>query len=348
MRKLVWKRLILFILIEITFRIVVDPAFTYQVNSYTKNLEGINLRDIYFPAKISHYDYLFIGDSKFATSIDVSEISNLNDSIVAINAGRGYANGVFHYWALKKTLNKNPLILKNSIVFIELKGGINYTENFEKEEFTFNENQVYLYIPHLTLSLLHNFMKYSNCKYSLKLKLLASYSCSLFRGVPFIFDNLKRLGTKYKNSKDFADAGGLKTDQESILKIRKMAIESAKIEIEQQKDQIPLTQDDMRNSTMSKMKDLIIKSGGRLVLLNLPQHSSQEAIYKTGLNLKNAGTFRIWAEKNNIPILNIDDFSYDDNDFPDCYHLSMKRKKEYTNKLIEKIRLIDITNFSQL
>jgi hypothetical protein len=341
MRIFFWKGLLILISLELVSRIVVDPAFYYQVNTYTKNVEGFNFKQVYFPKKINHYNYLFIGSSKTISSIDVSEIERLNDTVVAINAGKGYSYFAFHYWALKRTLEKNPQILMNSKVIVELNGGINFTENFEKVKFTLNDNQPYMYIPHLNFGLLKDFIKYSDCRPSLKIKLMALYSCSLLRAAPFLFENLQRIGNQYKYTEDLAEGGGLKTDQESITMIRNMAIEGAKTNMEQQKFQNPLTEEDMNNSIMSKLKDLVINNGGQLIFLDMPQHSSQKAMYTTGLNLKNKEVFSLWAQKNGIKYLNTDDFSYNDDDFPDYFHINRNRMAEYTQIVFKKINQTD-------
>jgi hypothetical protein len=337
MTKFIWKGLLILILLEIVCRILVDPAYYYQINSYTKNVDGFNFRQVYFPKKIEKYDYLFIGSSKMISSIDVSEIEKISDTIVAINAGRGYSYHAFHYWALKKMIKGNHSILKNAKVIIELNGGMNFTENFEKEKFVLNENQPYMYVPYLNFRLLMDFIKFSDCKPLLKIKLVMLKSISIVRSAPFLFENFQRIGNQYKNSEDLAQGGGLKRDAESVNMIRNMAIVGAKTNIEEQKYLTPFTEDDLDSSIMSKLKDLIVNNGGRIIFLDMPQHSSQTAMYNTPLNIQNRETFRLWAEKNNFKIIYPDNFVFDDNDFPDYFHLSGKRMAEFTTMVMNKI-----------
>jgi hypothetical protein len=234
-------------------------------------------------------------------------------------------------------IEKNPGILKNAKVIVELNGGVNFSENFEKFKFTLNELQPYMYIPHLTTSLLFDFLRNSDCSFLLKCRLASLYYFSIFRAAPFLFENFQRIGNQYKFTEDIAGGRGLKSDEESIDMIRRMALESAETALKEQKLLIPLSDNDMNNSIMARLKELIVSNGGRVYFLDMPQHSSQEEMFTTEYSLRNREVFYNWAIRNGCEFLNTGDFKYNDLDFPDYFHLGKNRMAEFTAVVFREV-----------
>lgn len=340
MRKYAWRGLIIFVILEITLRIIVDPLYYYSADAYTPDKTGYNLKRLYFPEKTDKIDFLFVGESQMAAAIDVNEIAKRYKSCVAINAGKGYSTGAVHYWALKKLIPDNPDIIKNSKIIIDVNTGMKYLNRFEKEEFRIYEGYSHFLLPYLNNRLLYNFVRYSDSKPVAKIKLVLLYSSSCYRTLPFISSKLHELVSRKINTNTLAATGGIRTDKSSIEKARQLLIETVRINLEKQNQQIPITDQDIDNSMLSKINDLIVSGGGKLVLLDMPLHSFQRAEYETSLSTKNRETLTIWAKKRNISIINVDNFRYSDSDFPDYWHLASNRSEEFTYEFLNKLELL--------
>jgi hypothetical protein len=339
MRNYILIGLLVFLSLEIVFSIIVNPLYDYQVNSYTIDKRGYSIKRLYFPDKIDNIEYLFIGSSRMAAAIDINEIiRRTSDTIVVVNAGKGYLTGSVHYWALKKMIANNPKILNNSKVIVEIAGGMNFTEDFTKEKFEIYDGYPHFFLPHMNFHLFIDFLKYSKCKPSTKLQLVGLYCSSLYRTLPFIRDKLKEKLIPIKGSEKLADEGGIKTDLKSIEHARQLMIEYAKEELEQQKYLTPLNEQDLDKSVLAAIHKLIVDNGGQLILLEFPIHSVEMAIYTTELNKKNKKTFYNWTKNRSIPIITVNDFIYSDIDFPDYGHLASDRRVEFTNKVFDKIQ----------
>lgn len=337
MRKHALQGLILFIFIEILFRIILDPLYFYSSDAYTIDKTGYNFKRLYFPESTSHIDYLFVGESQMAAAINVTEITDRNRSYVAVNAGKGYTTGAVHYWALKKLITENPGIINNSKIILDLNTGMKYLENFKKEEFKIYEGYSHFLLPYLNSRLLLDFVINSDSKLITKFKLVLLYSSSTYRALPFISSKLHEFISGKLNDNTLADVGGIRTDISSIEKARQLLIETVSENIEKQKYQNPVTFSDINKSMISNIYELLKSGGGHLVFLDMPLHSFQRAEYETDLQIKNKKIFSEWATQRGIEIICVDDFNYSDDDFPDYWHLASNRSSEFTNKFFDKL-----------
>jgi hypothetical protein len=341
MRKYAWKGLLIFIIVEIVFRFVIDPVYFYYINSYTIDKTKFTFKQAYFPKDKDHIDYLFIGESRTDAAINITEINRRNSTLVAVNAGRGYSTGAVHYWALKKMIRNNPNILKNSNVVIEVAGGVNYTENFEKTKYTLRDDFVHLILPHLDFSLLKDFIKFSDCKSGSKLRLVLLYSSSLYRTLPFVKNKLHEMIAKLDHNSSLKGGVGTKAGNLSVEEARQLLIKISTNDIVHQKQETPLTEKELDYSMLSRINDLVVRNGGKLFLYEMPVHSIQRAVFETDLSMQNKETFASWAKHNYISIIYIEDFKYSDKDFPDYWHLAQNRSTEFTTKLFDKLKMLE-------
>lgn len=341
MKKHAWQGLMIFILFEIIFRIILDPLYFYSADAYTIDKTGYNFKRLYFPENTSHIDYLFVGESQMAAAISVTELTDFDRSVVAVNAGKGYTTGAVHYWAIRKLIQDNPGIIKNSKIIIDFNTAMKYLENFKKEEFKIYEGYSHFILPYINTRILFDFVKNSDCNSITKMKLVLLYSSSMYRSLPFISAKLHEFISGKLNDNTLADAGGIRTDKSSIEKARQLLVETVKDNIEKQKSQNPITISDINNSMISNINELINAGGGHLVFLDMPLHSFQRTEYDTDLQIKNKETFLEWATQKDIKIISVDDFDYSDDDFPDYWHLASNRSAEFTNKFFDKLNLIN-------
>jgi len=344
--------LTLYIILEVFSRLCIDPLYFSSIDTYRikENKSEQSLIDQiigkYKKTLAERIDYLFIGSSRVAAAIDAREIETLEINSNVINAGRGYSTGGINYMALKSLLRRNKNIFKGSKVCIELPGGTAYERNFNTYAYHVDERMPHLILPYINLPDLVKFLKYSNNSLSIKIQVIGFYSSSFYRTVPFIKENRKKISSKitdvladnHENGGNISSSGGIKSDSRAILEARKLAIQWAEENIDEQKGQQPVTFNDLDNSMLNAINELIKSNGGELILYDMPISSTQQRIYETKLSQENKDIFDQWAQINGIRIIHLPDFEYHDNDFPDLWHLSSERKKEFTIDLYNAIK----------
>ena len=341
MRRLILRSLLILLILELAFRIIIDPLYFYQIDTYTLDKSGYNFKNLYLKNN-SHdnkeIDYLFIGSSRIPAAIDVSVIMNYSDSIVAVNAGRGYLTGSINYWALKNKLDKNPDYLKGTTVITELQGASSfiYSQNFDKTKFSIHPQFPHLILPHVTNKILFNNLFKTDYDFGLKVRLFFLHNLSLYRTIPFLKSKLQELVFSNNNSA-LTNEGGIKTDETSIQNARTLVTQIAKQRIRNHKELFPLKESDLENSMFAELHKIIIENGGNLILIDMPLHSVQQAVFETEYNRKNSKVFHKWLQKNNIPIIRVKDFSYNDEDFPDYGHLGTHKREEFTRKVYNQV-----------
>jgi hypothetical protein len=86
-------------------------------------------------AKVAPVDYIFVGSSRVAASIDekyfeqaISQRSGRN--VKALNMGMGYCSLANHYFGLRMLLRLNPRNLRGVTVFIEAPLGLPFSETW--------------------------------------------------------------------------------------------------------------------------------------------------------------------------------------------------------------------------
>lgn len=335
---------VLFVLLELFSRFVIDPVYFYAIDSYEEK-NGFSYQDFYNGIETEHVDYLFVGSSRIPATINTKLLRELSGGKVAINAGRGYMMPGIHYQALKNKLISNPDYLRNSFVFLEYAGTRTYTFNFYYDRLRVYEPIVeadnampHLLLPHLNFSALIDFLVYSGNSIPTKVELATLYLSSSYRCKQFINEKFHLSLDKnflFKNNDSLIAEGGIRSD------LVEFARQKAIVVAEQEKDSIfkepLLTFDIINRSTLAKLNNLIRSNGGTLVLYKMPLHSIQQNVFNLDKAKKNQEVFESWLKSNDIEIIENSEFIFNDTDFPDTWHLSSKRRDEFTSKLYKQI-----------
>jgi hypothetical protein len=338
--------LLLFLLcVELISRLFIDPLYFHSLNTYNIVPPQEDSFEAYKLKETRHIDYLFIGSSRVAATINPSVIMRKDTNLTVVVAGRGYMTEGIHYQALKNNISKYPDYLKNAKVFLEYYGSDVYSGSFDEnrlrifEPLETNEAAMpQLLLPHLDSRSLLAFLKESHNSKKIKVQMVLLYCISSYRTIPFIkekFENIINRLNVDRTEQQLVKEGGIRSD--NIEKAKKWAIDIAAIQAKEIQKKPLLTFDDLDKSSLAFMNDLIVNSGGKLYLYKMPLCSVQEASFKCDRAIQNKKIFEQWVFSKGIPIIYNKKFNYQDSDFPDTWHLGADRRDEFTLMLFHEI-----------
>ena len=329
----------LFLAVEISVRVI--PVFN---DLFLEKIDPFFI----FSDKTRNHAQIFIGSSRVGALI-MPEIMNSRlskSNIYCINAGRGMSTGMIHYLALQHLEKKS--LLESTAVFIEAPGGLcSYYDDING--YWVDDRNIHLIIPYLNNKTLRKFWKYSDNKISVKTAVTADYYLYSYRILSYtkelltknsFIDLVKKVLKKYKNNNEnneLSERGGIKTDSLSIIRARSLAAENANLEIKNQQ-LIKLT--DWNKSILKDIHTLLKRNHAELVLFPMPLSSVQSQIYSTPTARENILTFSKFLADNEIKYLDLDISDYTDDDFPDFWHISEQKAEEFTNQLIDTLKVI--------
>ena len=342
--KLIIICLVFFAIIELISRFLIDPLYFHSINTYDEKKDK-SLKNIYKSNETTHVDFLFIGSSRIPATINPKLISELSNGKTVVTAGRGNMTPGIHYQAIKNKLEQNPDYLKNAIVLIEYAGSQVYTSNFEQDKYQVHEPldpsdkpMPHLLLPHLNRRSFLSFLKESKNSSSVKKEMVLLYLFSSYRACQYVNDKFNYFDeTKISVIKNntLASDGGIRHDHLEFAK--QLAITIANQTRKEINDSPFLSEKIMDNSSFAKLYETIIANGGTLMVYEMPLHSVQMDTYKLEKAQKNKIIFEEWLKTHNITIVYNPKFKFDDNDFPDTWHLSLDRRNEFSSLLYEEI-----------
>lgn len=332
----------LFMVVEIFSRIFIDPVYFYNLNTY-ENKKNKSFTYFHSNNKLEDVGFIFIGSSRIPATINSSLFSELSNKIT-INAGHGYMTPGIHFQALKNKLHENPDYLKNTIVLIEYVGSDIYTSSFEDDKLKVYEPLVktdkpmpHLLLPHLDFKTFISFLTESKNSIGVKIK-MTSLMFATFRSFQYINYEFNLLNIPIFNtntSSELVSEGGIRSDNLEFA--RQKAITIANQDKERIEHSSTLSFEIINESSFSKIHEIIIDNGGKLMVYEMPLHSIQKDVYCSEKSQENKVVFEAWLKEKGIPIIRNPDFHYTDFDFPDTWHLSKDRRDEFTRKLYYQI-----------
>lgn len=335
---------------EVFCRLIVDPPYFYLIDTYNLKVPSKSVKEklgkIWSSEKTANVDLLFIGSSRVAASINPQIFMQKDPSQTVVVAGRGYTTAGFHYQALRNRISEFPEYLENANVFIEYAGSKQYANPFIEERYRIYEPtqpdndkaMPHLLLPHLNYDSLLEFMKTSPNSWRVKRDMALLYFSSLYRSLDFVKEQLHRLDAPLMNATEnlVPSEGGIRNDRISLAK--EGAIVNAKRQIEKSESSPLITTENLKESSLAYLNAIIKENGGKLLLYRLPVHSVQERIYDSDKERINRKIFEQWLGKNDIEIVHCPDFNYEDSDFPDTWHLSVKKRDEFSLLLYGEIK----------
>lgn len=290
--------------------------------------------------------FLFVGSSRVAASVDEKIFEeelrrHRPHPARAINVGTGYSYLLQHYLGLRNALHRYPEHLRGCVVFVETAGGLPEYSTVDGSEWYFDGRPDLLTqvlrledLPTMWVSTMP-----LNDKWHLSFRWLTKWSLLLSRGqgvaVRALAKTSERLGekivsvlpgirTESPRPADLTTDGGVRTDQEGIVLARRLALESARRELS---DQRPLGK--WTETVLGQIVSLVQQAGGQVVFYEMPLHSVQAAPRRTAIRMDDVASFRAQAAAWGTPFL-LPEFLFTDDDFPDLWHLKRSRAREFT------------------
>ncbi len=336
-----------FFLFELFCKLLIDPIYFYLINTYNlKDKSAPKCKQIIhsFAAKqTAHADYLFIGNSRTASSVNPQIFMQKEPNKTTIVAGKGYTTPGTHYQAIKSKLAKFPEYLKNSLVFIQHTGNENYYQPFDEGHLrvyepstTSDQAMPHLLLPYLDYESFLIYEKQSTNSIQVKLSMAAIFFSSFYRSIPFITEQMHVFDKPLlKRQKALLTSdGGIRNDKISLVK--EQAIALAKKQISKQKPAV--TTEALDKSMLAYFNKIVTENGGRLSVYVVPMHSIQKRIYTSQKERLNQKVFEQWLTMNDIPIIYNKNFKYADVDLPDVLHLSRERRDDFSLLLYQEIK----------
>ena len=331
--------------LEILTRVAIDPVYFYLTDTFNQHDKSANkLSRIRYAFSSSidteSVDYLFLGSSRVPATINPQKFVE-NTAEKAVVAGRGYAVFGVHYQGIKNRIKINPDYLKGTKVIVELAASTVYAEDSTEMIMKVHEatlesekNMPHLMIPHLSFEDLIDYLKYSTNSFSVKTEMLLLYSSAFYRSIPFVRENLSNFDKPLfikKKEEALTEDGGIRNDNinQVIAKAKELYKREALTKVQ------PLTLNQLDQSALNALHQLVHENGGKLYLYRVPIHSLQKERNATPSHQANAKVFTAWLKSKDIQTLHVYDFQYEDSDFPDIWHLSKSRRDEFTLKLRE-------------
>jgi hypothetical protein len=294
-------------------------------------------------ANVMPVDYIFVGSSRVAASIDEKYFEQairqrVGRNVKALNMGMGYCSLADHYFGLRTLLRRNPRNLKGVTVLIEAPLGLPFSETW-RDRWVIRGGSPDLLVPYVEFSDLLTFWRLSSDDPKQKLYMTASKYLMTVRKEGAIRDRTMmdgdkmtwavlekaRLAARSQTPADLTSAGGIRTDENQIRFVREAALRNSETETREQHA--------IRNwdqSVLRSIVELITASGGTVVLFDMPLNSLQLKPLTTELRKIDRQFFEEVADKWGIPILR-PEFATADSDYPDFWHLRRSLSAGYTN-----------------
>ena len=282
---------------------------------------------------IGAVDFLFVGSSRVAASIDVSAFAEVvgqarGREVRAVNLGTGYATLVEHDLALRELGRVYPESMKGCVVLIEAPGGIpdgladgrgRWDEpwSYEGEAVRLAPSLRPGDIPALWRS---GFDLADKIHFTVRD--LGNFSTLIAHRevlAESIADGLKArsysllLGKRPEGEKaDLATGGGIRADPATVARNRELARSFAERWLQDDRPIGPDWDDRVIGSIVRRVKAM----GGRVAFFEVPLHSVQANVLKTEVRLVDRAAFREQARQQGTPLLELS-ATFPDEAFPD-------------------------------
>jgi hypothetical protein len=148
---------------------------------------------------------------------------------------------------------------------------------------------------------------------------------------------LERLFNRKKTAikSNLTSEGGIKSS--NLKRAHFKAVVLAKNDSAMQARNVLLSKEVLEESILAKLNTIITENGGRMYLYKVPLHTIQQSISKSKRASENKSIFLQWLAENDIRIVEAKEFDYIDSDFPDTWHLSVERRKDFSTRLAREI-----------
>lgn len=303
-------------------------------------------------ARRGKVDFAFIGSSKVAAAFIEKAFNEemgkaLERRTAAVNLGRGFSSPQLHYLGLRNLLRRHPESLKGVTLFVEaMSDAPLYQYHGNWKSIWFNR-QPELLVPLLRFPDLMPFWRSQGTAWTDKFLVTAKF----LLGSSKIISHRERARHEFESlgkrmlhgfaSRMFRlpplppaaepviqGIGGILTDPKDLERARKTGL---KYYHSLAASRRPIL-NRWDGSVLADIVRLIKGQGGEVFFVNLPAYSMELKAYATPNHEWNKAIIRKQFKEWDVALLT-PDFSYTDDDIPDCFHLKMSRAGEFSRKL---------------
>lgn len=303
-------------------------------------------------AKRQRIDFAFIGSSKVAAAFVESDFNEemaarLKRRVVSVNLGRGFSSPHLHYFGLRNLLARQPRSLRGITLFVEAQADAPLYQYHKNWKASWVNRQ-----PRLLVHLLrwHDLTPFWRSRGTLvKDKVLVTAEFLLSRSRIISRRDRARHEFAAQGRKLFArigrwllrqpapaakpepllqEMGGIATDPLTLASARKTGLRYYRSLAASRR---PLLRN-WERSVLADIVRLVQGHGGQVCFVNLPAFSLERGAYANPEHQANQRRFRQQLGAWNAALLT-PDFSYSDEDLPDCFHLRRSRAGEFTRRL---------------
>ncbi len=285
-------------------------------------------------------DAVFVGSSRVAAAVasdafDAQMADVRGAPFHSLNQGQGHTNLHQHVLGLRQLFAQHPERFAGCTLFLEAPGGLVGPVGWQGQ--WFNAARPELLVELLQAGDLPAFLA-SEGALEPRLEILAIWALSASRlavwrrGLREAF--VRRVGSlaertgaqlglleSHADSSDLSSGGGIRTDAAGIALARKLAEESAARAGAPQPGAYP-------DSVLQSLWELARENGGELVLFRMPVSS----LFDVDPDPELSKRFEEWRQQHAVQLLE-PEFSSDDGDFPDLWHLARSRSSVFSRAL---------------
>lgn len=315
------------------------PLAILVVANYAVGKYGVS-RDTWYPAAIKtdackKATYIMIGSSRVAAAV-------VPDPSI-VNFGQGFSTTGEHLLGLRRIVDRDKNALRGKLVCIEAAGGVPEYAAYDSGGQWINPGSPSLIgkvVTRADLPLVWRSDASAENKWETTLRLYAN-KLALFRYKELVYTRFTLAGNKEvakltwpqaaDTQADLASRGGIKTDaasKQAAIKYLDDYLASA------ESREILVTNWD--DSCVAKIVQLVRANGGQVIFFQTPLDSKFQAFYDRPVQRENEATFKTYAAKWKTPIV-VPDISFQEEDFPDMWHLSSDKAPLYTKALFDAI-----------
>lgn len=294
-----------------------------------------------------HVDYLFVGSSRVAAAIDASTFSDimsrrLGRTTRAINLGQGYSTPIEHYLGLRHLFEIAPKNLAGCVIFWEAPGQTFHLGAWGDDWFWHEQPELILPVlrrwdlpalwfsrgaidPKLTLTI-ETLLRPSNLfarRRHLHKRIMDRGELLVSRFLP------QNKPTAPVPIADLPTQGGIRVEEESVQRARKLAIILTDESLRQQRLNL-----NWQSPIYENLRALVEQHHGKIILYDMPMSLTFGRVYQTNIGRANQRNFLQQLSHLRTTILH-PPFSYSDQDFPDLWHLRQSRCHEFTSALAQ-------------
>lgn len=329
LKKILLLGILIFVLIEILLRIFPFLEFKYNINTSPYH------QYLYLKKPQNKFKYLFLGTSRVSAAINTLVINDAQDSVFAINTGRGHCTPQTHYLGIQKLLEFDKNALRNCSVYIEAPLGL-VEEDFNwqlDDRWVYNAN-LRVIVPNLSFESFKEFWKTANNSFRAKTLVSIYYFSKSIKIAPYLrytvlrLSNLQNQNLFDPSNPELTTAGGIKNGKKDIKKIKAKILKYTQFKMDSQKPYLP-----WENSILNNIIQLVETNGGKVVFYEMPVPSIQARVLETKMRKKDKHNFQTWLDKKGLKMVQ-KDFKLSDEDFPDFLHLKISKATYFTKILL--------------